>query len=59
MKKNISIKKLTLSKKTVSDLSTLSGGFQLSETFEPNCETSPIICLFPQESVILEDCLIP
>ncbi|WP_340066748.1 hypothetical protein [Ascidiimonas aurantiaca] len=47
MKKNISLKKLRLSKKTVSDLSALSGGFQLSETFEPNCETSPVICFFP------------
>jgi len=50
MKKNISLKKLTLSKKTISNLSSLSGGravtdpMPLPETLQRTCITDPRIC---------------
>ncbi|WP_340066750.1 hypothetical protein [Ascidiimonas aurantiaca] len=50
MKKNITLKKLTLSRITVSNLSSLSGGklvsdpIPLPETFQRTCVTDPRIC---------------
>ncbi len=49
MKKSKSFKTLKLSKNVISTFSNVKGGnrTQLPKTFEPNCETDPRICFFP------------